>query len=56
MLMPPRTKAASFMSSWCRGMLVWIPSITISESAMRMRAIACSRVSPWAISLPMSES
>ena len=44
------------MSSWCRGMLVCIPSITISERAMRMRAIACSRVSPWAMSLAMSES
>ena len=28
----------------CSGMLVWMPSTTISESAMRMRAIACSRV------------
>ena len=46
MLTPPRMKAASFMSSWWSGMLVWIPSITISESATRMRAIACSRVSP----------
>jgi hypothetical protein len=37
-------------------MLVLIPSTTISESAMRMRAIAWSRVSPNAITLPTIES
>ena len=45
-MMPPRMKRVSSSSSRCSGMLVWMPSTTISESAMRMRAIACSRVSP----------
>ena len=37
-------------------MLVLMPSITISESAVRMRAIATARVSPCVISLPIIES
>jgi hypothetical protein len=37
-------------------MLVLIPSTTISESAIRIRAIACSRVSPYAMTLPIIES
>ena len=32
--------------SWCRAVLVLMPSTTISASALRMRAIAVSRVSP----------
>ena len=44
--MPPPMNLASTISSRCSAMLVWMPSITVSFSAVRMRAIACSRVSP----------
>jgi hypothetical protein len=37
-------------------MFVLIPSTTISDKAIRIRAIACSRVSPYAMTLPISES
>ena len=39
-----------------QGMLVLMPSMTISPSAFFMRAMAASRVSPWAMILPISES
>ena len=53
---PPRMKLVSLSRSRCSGMLVRIPSTTISESAMRMRLIACSRFAPYAITLPTIES
>jgi hypothetical protein len=37
-------------------MLVLMPSTTISDNATRMRAIACSRVSPYAMTFPTIES
>ncbi len=37
MLTPPRWKASSRTSCWCSGMLVRMPSTTISSSALRMR-------------------
>ena len=46
----------SRINSACRGRLVWIPSTTASDSAIPMRAIACSRVSPYAINFPINES
>ena len=51
-----RMNLASTISSRCSGMLVLMPSTTISDSAMRMRAIACSRVSPCTMILPIIES
>jgi hypothetical protein len=48
---------ASTISSRCSGMLVLMPSTTISDSAMRMRRpAACSRVSPCTMILPIIES
>lgn len=37
MLTPPRMKASSRTSWWCSGMLVRMPSTTISSNAVRMR-------------------
>jgi hypothetical protein len=37
-------------------MFVWIPSTTISDKAIRIRWIACSRVAPYAITFPIMES
>ena len=56
MLVPPAMKAASAISWRCSGMLVLMPSTSISLSALRMRAIACSRVSPCTMILPIIES
>jgi hypothetical protein len=39
-----------------QGMLVLMPSTTISSRALRIRAMASSRVAPQVISLPISES
>ncbi len=46
MLVPPAMNFESTISSRCSGTLVRMPSITVSFSAVRMRAMACSRVSP----------
>jgi hypothetical protein len=56
MLVPPAMKLASDISSRCSGMLVWMPSTTVSDSAVRMRASAWARVSAWTMILPIIES
>ena len=56
MSVPPARNAACRKISWCSGTLVLIPSTTISDSALRMRAIAVSRSSPNAMILAISES
>ena len=53
---PPSTNPRSFRMSTCIGTLVRIPSTMISSSAVLMRAMADSRVSPKAMSFAMSES
>ena len=53
---PPVAKLASASSSRCNAMLVRMPSTAISESAICMRRIACSRVSPQASTLAIIES
>ena len=56
MVVPPSMNLASAISSRCSGMLVWMPSTTVSDSAVRMRASAWLRVSPWQMILPIIES
>jgi hypothetical protein len=56
MPVPPSMNLASTISSRCSAMLVLMPSTTVSDSAVRMRARACSRVSPCTMILPIIES
>ena len=50
------TNPEGLTSNWCSATFVLMPSTTISDSAMRMRRMACSRVSPYEISLAIMES
>jgi hypothetical protein len=52
----PARKSLFCMISSCNGMVVLIPVIMYSPSARRMRAMACSRVEAWTMSLAIIES
>ena len=49
--MRPAWKSGSSMMRRCSGMLVLMPSTTITSRQRRMRAIASSRSRPYVISL-----